>query len=97
MTEFPHLSQQDRTLLKNTPWKTLISSLHSPRRVFVISLSNQDLRIFSLNLKTQQLQQIHTDDLPLFSTLVQLSLNEAPAHLIKTQGKITTHGPLELL
>ncbi|WP_139415245.1 hypothetical protein [Chlamydia abortus] len=87
MTEFPHLSQQDRALLKNTPWKTVISHLYSPRRVFVISLSKRDLLIFSLNLKTQQLQQIQTDDLPLFATLVQLSLNEAPVHLIKTQGK----------
>ncbi|MEF9497510.1 hypothetical protein [Chlamydia sp. 04-14] len=87
MTEFPHLSQQDRVLIQNTPWKNLINDLHSPRRVFLISLSTKDMHIFCLNPKTQQLRRLQSEDLPVFSTLLQLSLNEAPDHLIKRQGK----------
>ncbi|AAP05404.1 hypothetical protein [Chlamydia caviae] len=87
MTEFPHLSQQDRALVQNKPWKSLIHELHSPRRVFLISLSKKDIDIFCLNPKTHQLRRLQPEDLPIFSTLLQLSLNEAPNHLIKRQGK----------
>ncbi|BAE81121.1 conserved hypothetical protein [Chlamydia felis Fe/C-56] len=86
MTEFPHLSQQDRALIQNTPWKSLINKLLSPRRIFLISLTKQDICIFCLNPKTQELRRMQTNDLPMFVTLLQLSLNEAPAHLIKKQG-----------
>ncbi|WP_375793157.1 hypothetical protein O1W69_03370 [Chlamydia sp. 12-01] len=87
MTEFPHLSQQDRTLIQNAQWKSLINDLHSPRRVFLISLSKEKMHIFCLNPKTQQLRRLQSEDLPIFSTLLQLSLNKAPDHLIKRQGK----------
>ncbi|WP_348662822.1 hypothetical protein [Chlamydia vaughanii] len=88
MTEFAHLSQQERTLAKDTPWKTLIHKLTSPRKVFLIYLSSSTVNIFCVNSKTGALDLLQKDDtMPFIATLLQLSLNHAPSHLVKTQGK----------
>ncbi|ANG65747.1 hypothetical protein M787_000170 [Chlamydia gallinacea 08-1274/3] len=91
ITEFPHLSPSERTLVKDTPWKTLIHTLKAHKKISLIYLSYQDTRVFSFNSKTHSWIPSNQNDLnPFLSTLLHLSLRNAPTHLIKTQGKDQT-------
>ncbi|WP_038500571.1 hypothetical protein [Chlamydia avium] len=88
ITEFSYLSPQERALVKDTPWKTLIHTLKADKKIFLIHLSHQDTAVFSFNPKTQAwIPSKQNGITPFLSTLLHLSLKNAPKHLIKTQGK----------
>lgn len=92
ITEFTHLSPSERTLVKETPWKTLIHTLKSNKKISLIYLSHhQDTQVFNFNSKTCSWTPSHQNDLnPFLATLLHLSLRNAPTHLIKTQRKDQT-------
>lgn len=91
MSEFASLSQKDKALSKNIPWKDLIHQLHSPRKLFLISLTRNNATAFFLETKTQKWKQLNTEaELPLVVKLLQLPLKPVPPHLLKKSGKDKT-------
>lgn len=88
VTDFPYLSPPERALAKETPWKDLIHTLKANKKVFLIYLSPHNTQVFSFHSKTQTwIPSNQNDTIPFLFTLLRLSLRNAPADVIKTQGK----------
>ncbi|WP_100933997.1 hypothetical protein [Candidatus Chlamydia corallus] len=88
---FPCIAYKERSSLEQASWKTLIHQLKSPSKVFVVSVSSQGSRCFSLNTEKKKLEPLlNSDAVPFLFRIFDLPLAPAPRNLIKSKEKGAT-------